>query len=56
MVSMPLDWSDLNASPERWTLTTVPQRLKRLRIDPWAKYWTGGQEISEASFTAVQGL
>ena len=40
MVSMPLDWSDLSASPERWTLTTAPRRLKRLRADPWAEYWT----------------
>jgi bifunctional non-homologous end joining protein LigD len=56
IVSMPLDWSDLNASPERWTLTTVPQRLKRLRADPWAKYWTAAQEISDASFAAVRGL
>ena len=53
-VSMPLDWSDLNASPERWTLTTVPQRLTRLRADPWAKYWTAAQEISDASFAAIQ--
>jgi bifunctional non-homologous end joining protein LigD len=52
-VSMPLDWNDLKASPERWTLTTVPQRLKRLRIDPWAEYWTSAQEISDASFAAV---
>jgi len=56
MVSMPLDWSDLTASPERWTLTTVPKRLKRLRADPWAKYWTAAQAISDASFAAVRGL
>ena len=56
MVSMPLDWSDLSASPERWTLTTVPRRLKRLRADPWAEYWTAAQEIADASFAAVQAL
>ena len=33
-VSMPLDWSDLNASPERWTLLTAARRLKRLRDRP----------------------
>jgi hypothetical protein len=27
MVSMPLDWSELTASPERWTLTTRSRRL-----------------------------
>jgi bifunctional non-homologous end joining protein LigD len=56
IVSMPLDWNDLTASPERWTLVTVPKRLKRLRADPWAKYWTAAQEISDASFAAVRGL
>lgn len=54
MVSMPLDWSELNASPERWTLTTVPQRLQRFRADPWAKYWTATQEITDASFAAIR--
>ena len=53
-VSMPLDWSDLNTPPERWTLLTVPRRLKRLRADPWADYWTGAQEISEAAFAAIE--
>jgi bifunctional non-homologous end joining protein LigD len=56
MVSMPIDWSELNASPERWTLTTVPQRLKRLRSDPWAEYWACRQDISDASFAAVRAL
>jgi bifunctional non-homologous end joining protein LigD len=56
MVSMPLDWNDLNASPERWTLTTVPQHLKRLRANPWATYWTAAQEISDVSLAAVEGL
>jgi bifunctional non-homologous end joining protein LigD len=55
-VSMPLDWNDLNASPERWTLSTVAERLKRLRRDPWAGYWACRQEISEASFAAVRAL
>lgn len=55
-VSMPLDWSDVNASPERWTLPTAAKRLKRLRKDPWTKYWTCHQEISDASFVAVQAL
>jgi bifunctional non-homologous end joining protein LigD len=56
IVSMPLDWDDLNVSPERWTLTTTPRYLRQLRTDPWAKYWTAAQEIPDASFAAVQGL
>ena len=55
-VSMPLDWSDLNASPERWTLRTAAKRLNRLRSDPWSDYWVCRQEISDASFAAVQAL
>ena len=53
---MPLDWSDLNASPEPWTLLTAAKRLKRLRSDPWAKYWASHQELSDASFAAVQAF
>jgi bifunctional non-homologous end joining protein LigD len=56
MVSMPLDWSDLSAPPERWTLTAAPRRLKRLRDDPWAEYWTSAQGIADASFAGVQAL
>jgi bifunctional non-homologous end joining protein LigD len=52
-VSMPIDWDDLDAKPDRWTLTTVPTRLRRLRVDPWAKYWTTTQQISDKSFAAV---
>jgi bifunctional non-homologous end joining protein LigD len=55
-VSMPLDWTDLRKTPERWTLATVPSRLKALRADPWARYWTVDQEISAQSYAAVQQL
>jgi bifunctional non-homologous end joining protein LigD len=55
-VSMPLDWSELTASPERWTLLTAAKRLTRLRSDPWAQYWDCHQEISHATFAAVQAL
>jgi bifunctional non-homologous end joining protein LigD len=55
-VSVPLDWSDLAAGPDRWTLLTVPRRLRRLRADPWAQYWTASQRISEESIQALRGL
>jgi bifunctional non-homologous end joining protein LigD len=55
-VSMPLDWSDLDASPERWTLLTAARRLVRLRRDPWAKYWSCRQYVSPAAFAAIQSL
>ena len=55
-VSMPIDWDDLDTPPERWTLTTVPKRLRRIRTDPWREYWTSAQTISKASFEAIQTL
>lgn len=53
-VSMPVDWSDLNTSPDRWTLASAVKRLQRLRSDPWAEYWACRQDISDASFAAVR--
>jgi len=55
-VSMPLDWRDLKNSAGRWTLATAARRLKRLRSDPWAKYWRSHQRISDAAFAAVKAL
>jgi bifunctional non-homologous end joining protein LigD len=55
MVSMPLDWKELSAGPERWTLTTVPGRLKRL-TDPWARYWKAKQGLSNASIKALKNI
>jgi len=55
-VSMPLDWNDLGDPPQRWTLSTVPRRLDRLRADPWKEYWRSSQEISAASLAAVAGV
>jgi bifunctional non-homologous end joining protein LigD len=54
MVSMPLDWMELSAGPERWTLTTVPGRLKRLNVDPWAGYWSASQRLSAATIKALR--
>ena len=55
-VSVPLDWSELSAKPDRWTLLTVPRRLHRLRKDPWAGYWTASQQVSAASIDAIGQL
>ena len=55
-VSMPLRWNELRQSPASWTILTVPKRLARIRTDPWADYWDGGQTISLASFAAVTRL
>lgn len=53
MVSMPLDWNDLDDPPRRWTLLTVPRHLDRIRADPWKNYWRTSQTISSASLAAV---
>jgi bifunctional non-homologous end joining protein LigD len=55
-VSMPLGWEDLDDSPARWTLMTVPRHLSRLRTDPWKDYWKSTQTISDVSFAAVTRL
>jgi bifunctional non-homologous end joining protein LigD len=52
-VSMPVDWQELRSGPERWTLLTAPERLRRLRADPWADYWSTRQRISSASIAAL---
>ena len=55
-VSMPVDWDELRTPPDRWTLSTVRQRLKRMRSDPWRDYWTVTQQVSAESFAAVRRL
>ena len=55
-VSMPLGWQELGGGPERWTVRTVPQRLKRLKTDPWAGYWRASQRLSNTSIKALRQL
>jgi bifunctional non-homologous end joining protein LigD len=55
-VSLPLDWNELKGGAERWTLLTVPRRLHRLRVDPWAGYWNASQRISKKSMEAVKRM
>ena len=55
IVSMPVDWKELSAGPEKWTIMTLPTRLKR-RVDPWAGYWQARQEVGNKSLAAVRRL
>jgi bifunctional non-homologous end joining protein LigD len=55
-VSMPLAWRDLADGPARWTLLTVPRKLKRIRTDPWEDYWSTKQRLSATAMRALQRL
>ena len=53
MISMPIDWAELRAGPDQWTLTTALRRLKR-RTDPWADYWTTRQKLTSNQIDALR--
>jgi bifunctional non-homologous end joining protein LigD len=46
-VSTPLFWKELNADlvPGDYTMLTVPDRLKRQKVDPWADYFETRQKL-----------
>jgi bifunctional non-homologous end joining protein LigD len=45
-VSVPIAWDELTTrlDPERWTIATLPRRLKTLK-DPWAGYFKKKQKL-----------
>jgi bifunctional non-homologous end joining protein LigD len=57
-VSVPLAWTELGrlASPSRFTIATVPQRLARLRADPWKAYWTTKQRLPRDAVRALEHM
>jgi len=55
VVSMPVAWEELSLGPERWTVMTLPRRLKR-RSDPWADYWKSRQKVTNVSLAALGRL
>ena len=57
-VSLPLAWSELTAArgPERWTIETVPRRLKRTNADPWREYVGKRQRIPGRAIRALDTL
>jgi len=54
-VSTPIAWDELGRSDPRGrhTVKTVPQRLKRLRADPWEEYFSVKQRITESMRRAL---
>jgi len=57
-VSVPLAWTELagRRGPERWTISTVTQRLKKLTADPWDAYWRSRQRIPAGAVRALERL
>jgi bifunctional non-homologous end joining protein LigD len=54
-VSTPLEWEELGRADlrERFTVLTVPKRLARLTLDPWAEYASSAQSITDAMWKAL---
>jgi bifunctional non-homologous end joining protein LigD len=54
-VSVPLTWTELTTTlrPDRWTVATVPARLRSLRADPWKGYGTTRQKLTAQRLKAV---
>ena len=54
-VSTPLAWDELDKGDPRgrYTVKSVPPRLKRLRADPWAEYFSTRQGITQAMRRAL---
>jgi bifunctional non-homologous end joining protein LigD len=46
-VSTPIHWDELTARlrPAKFTVKTVPRRLRTLADDPWKGYWTSKQRL-----------
>jgi len=55
-VSTPLEWEELGRSDlrERFTVLTVPKRLSKLTLDPWAEYNSTRQSITDAMWRALK--
>lgn len=54
-VSVPVAWEELDprASPDRFTIRTVPRRLASLRHDPWSGYEAARRPLDPAILHAV---
>jgi bifunctional non-homologous end joining protein LigD len=47
-LGIPIAWRELKPSlaPDQWTVQNVRQRLKGLKADPWADFWTTRQRLA----------
>jgi bifunctional non-homologous end joining protein LigD len=55
-VSTPLEWDELGRADIRgkFTVLSVPKRLARLALDPWAEYSSTKQRITESMFDSLK--
>jgi bifunctional non-homologous end joining protein LigD len=55
-VSTPLEWDELGRTDmrDKFTVLTVPKRLAKLTLDPWAEYASTRQAITETMRKALQ--
>jgi bifunctional non-homologous end joining protein LigD len=54
-VSTPLEWDELGKTDirDKFTVLTVPKRLAKLTLDPWAEYASTRQSITGAMWRAL---
>jgi len=57
-VSTPIDWEELSKDVrfDYFNVKTVPERLRRLRVDPWRDFDAKRREITDAKFKQVGAL
>jgi bifunctional non-homologous end joining protein LigD len=57
-VSVPVGWSELArmATPDRFTIATVPVRLARMRSDPWKGYQSTRQRLPRGAVRALEAM
>jgi len=57
-VSTPVAWSELSVArrPDRFTMRTVPERLRAARADPWRGYHNCAQQIPRGAIEAFERL
>jgi bifunctional non-homologous end joining protein LigD len=55
-VATPLSWTELTSKlePKKFTVQTIPARLKKLRTDPWARFFKTRQSLTAKVLAAVQ--
>jgi len=57
-VSTPIAWSELSVArpPDRFTMHTMPERLRAARADPWRDYHNCAQQIPRGALEAFARL